>query len=172
MTLMTEASTPQNTPETMPFPPMVNSLPNDRGFTLIEVIVVFAIIGVLALMATEAFTDLKDKAKVAKASQEIRNLEKDISSFAVEKGYYPDGLTDIGKAGMLDPWGKAYEYKRYVNSEMRSIGAGIELNSDFDLYSKGKDGLTDLSIEDPASTDDICRLRDGTYVGTSESFMN
>jgi len=44
------------------------------------------------------------------------------------------------------------------------------LNSDFDLYSIGPDGLTLPSLAKPESRDDIVRARDGAFVGPASEF--
>ena len=149
------------------------STTNGRGFTLIEVLVSMAIVGVLAVIATSGFTSFKDNARTARAIEEIRNLEKDISAYAIEKGSYPPGLVDIGKEGALDPWGHAYVYKRYVATEMRYYGAELNIDPpDYDLYSLGKDNATALDLNDPTSDDDILRIGNGAYVGTAKQFIN
>jgi general secretion pathway protein G len=44
------------------------------------------------------------------------------------------------------------------------------LNSDFDLYSVGRDGLTAASLLNSKSRDDVVRARDGSFVGTAQEF--
>jgi general secretion pathway protein G len=44
------------------------------------------------------------------------------------------------------------------------------LNSDFDLYSVGRDQQTAASLADSRSRDDIVRARDGGFIGTAEEF--
>jgi general secretion pathway protein G len=44
------------------------------------------------------------------------------------------------------------------------------LNTDFDVYSKGADGAGTLAGGDPGNKDDIVRANDGTFVGMREEF--
>lgn len=148
-------------------------LSSNSGFTLIEMLVVTAIIGVLALMSLSAFTDVKDRARNVRTASEIRGLEKDITAFNTEKGYFPNQLSDLPtQHAETDPWGIPYEYKKYTITLMRFTGADVELNADYDLYSKGRDGSSVLSINDAASKDDVVRLRDGIFVGTVAQYLN
>ena len=72
----------------------------------------------------------------------------------------------------LDPWVYPYEY---VNFAARGLGEqrlhrGKALNSDYDLYTRGGDGQTDLMINAASADDDIVRGRDGDYVGLASDF--
>lgn len=145
-----------------------STLQNNRGFTLVELIVVTAIIGVLASMTLIAISDFKDKTKVAVSGEEIRGLEKDLISYASEKGAYPPTatwLSDIGRSGLKDPWGNDYVYSLTLN---RTFGGPI--NTDFDLYSPGKDGISANSLLLPESKNDVVRAGDGAFVGLAENY--
>src|SRR6202163_3653060 len=56
-----------------------------RGFTIVELIVVMAILGILAFMAIPAYSQIKDKAREVRAMEEIRGLEKSINAFTIDK---------------------------------------------------------------------------------------
>jgi len=51
---------------------------------------------------------------------------------------------------------------------MRSVGT--ELNNDYDLYSNGLDKVSDLSVADSKSDDDIIRANSGGFVGTGKDY--
>jgi general secretion pathway protein G len=141
---------------------------DQRAFTLVELLVVTAIIGVLATMGLSAFNMFKENARRARCMSEIRGMEKDISAYAVERGAYPASLAEIGRADLLDPWGNLYHYSPYVDGAMRQIlGAN---NSDYDLYSSGQDEATGASSLIDPGADDIIRFSDGGYVGMAKDF--
>jgi len=142
---------------------------NSQGFTLLELLVVTSIIGILATLSLSAFTIFKENARRARCMGEIRGIEKDIDAFAIQNIRFPDNLGEIGRAGMLDPWGRPYNYKIYVAGAVRDL-AGVELNTDYDLYSNGVDGFSVQSLADSQSEDDIVRANSGGFVGTGLDF--
>jgi len=142
---------------------------HDHGFTLVELLVVVAIIGILSGIGLSGFSKIRVQARNTRAAAEIRVIEKDINSYAVEKGAYPPSLAEIGRADLIDPWGHRYEYRLFSAGNMRTI-AGVDQNPDYDLFSVGADGNFDQSIMDPRSRDDIIRLNEGRWVGYAANY--
>lgn len=140
---------------------------DNRGFTLIELIVVTAILGVLALMAIPAYNSYVNSSKIARAEGDIRVLENDITAYLVDRGTLPNSLNDIDRGTLRDPWGNPYQYYNIVaggGTPLQDL-ALENLNTDFDLYSKGPDGASAADYSDPTSVDDIVRSGDGGYIG-------
>ena len=123
---------------------------NQRGFTLIEIMVVVVILGVLAAIIVPKFLGRPDEAKVTKAKVDIKSLEEALGLFKLDNGFYPSteqGLKalvekpEIGRipekfqaGGYLkrvpnDPWGTPFVY----------LSPGVQ-SRDFDLISYGADG--------------------------------
>jgi general secretion pathway protein G len=153
--------------------------PNERGagFTLIELIIVIAIIGTLAAIAVPAYYAYIEKARIAKAIADIRVIEKEIIAFEGVQGdgtnNLPDSLADIGRDSYPDPWGNPYQYANHDNippGARRKYRSTVPLNTDFDLYSMGPDGATAAPITAPAGYDDIIRAGDGEYVGPASEY--
>jgi general secretion pathway protein G len=147
---------------------------NERGITLVELIVVCAILGVLALMAIPNYTKVKDIIRGVRAMEEIRGLEKAILANSIERGSLPANLSLLGMGTPVDPWGTDYVY--YVipatpeDPNPARTFITNPLNSDFDLYSKGANRASEPEILTDDSKDDILRSGDGGSVGLAKDF--
>jgi general secretion pathway protein G len=119
-----------------------------RGFTLIEIMVVVVIIGLLAAVIVPQVVDKVDQARSAKAKQDITSLETALTMYRLDNSKYP--TTDQGLAALStqptdpsirnwrpggyikriskDPWGNDYQY----------VYPGTH-GSEYDLYSLGAD---------------------------------
>jgi type II secretion system protein G len=148
---------------------------DNRGFTMVELLVVCAIIGVLAMMAIPAFSSIREMAKVARCKSELRGLEQSINGYNLDHGSLPVALDGSVSANLTDPWGHAYVYYKKVQPDSDpgaylDTSAGHDLNTDFDLYSKGFDNATTQSVADPGSMDDIVRGADGAIVASAKDY--
>jgi general secretion pathway protein G len=144
---------------------------NTQGFTLVELLVVAVILGVLVTLAVPGFAHLVQNVKNSVAVSEIRNLEKDIIAYILDKGIPPNSLNDIGRGTLKDPWGNLYQYANIKNGDPPRINQFLDkLNEEFDLFSRGKDGLFQQNITDASSLDDIVRAGDGGWIGVAEKY--
>jgi len=143
-----------------------------RGFTLIELLIILAIIAVLFSIGVALYSDTVEKARIAKAMADIANISSEISTFETMNERLPTSLSEVGRAGFLDPWGRPYEYLDLSVSpgQARKDHALHPLNSDFDLYSKGKDGASQPPLTAASSRDDIVRANDGQYIGLASGY--
>ncbi len=119
-----------------------------RGFTLVEMLLVLVILATLAAIVVPKFAGRSEQAKVTAAQTQIANFEIVLDAFEVDNGFYPKGsdgleaLVDkpsnannwhgpyLKQDIPLDPWGNEYVYENpgKYNSEA------------YDLYSLGPDG--------------------------------
>ena len=125
---------------------LVWPLRGQRGFTLLELLVVIVIIGLLAAYVGPRYFSQLGKSERSTAKAQIEGLGKALDAYRIDTGRYPtteQGLNALmvrpsdepkwsgpylQKAVPPDPWGRPYVY--------RSPGQG----GDFDLISMAKDG--------------------------------
>lgn len=153
------------------------SLPRGRvaGWTLVELMVMLALVGVLAAIAMPIYDNYNERIKRAKAVVDIVSLQFLIKNYAEDHGgTFPASLSDVGNGGKLDPWGRPYRYLDLTTSHGHGAARKDRrlnpINSDFDLYSVGKDGASRTQLTNKDSLDDIVRARDGAFVGLASEF--
>jgi general secretion pathway protein G len=73
----------------------------DEGFTLIELMIVMAIIGLLAAIAVPIYARSVQRAKEAVLREDLATMRQAIDSYTVDKEKAPQGLDDLVQAGYL-----------------------------------------------------------------------
>ncbi|MCZ6754564.1 MAG: prepilin-type N-terminal cleavage/methylation domain-containing protein [Gemmatimonadetes bacterium] len=148
------------------------------GFTMIEMLIVIAILGTLLAIALPMLQAALDRARVARTIGDIGALQIDIAAYEAGGKGLPESLATIGRASLLDPWGRPYIYLKF---DIDKPGGGaprgarkdrflVPLNSTYDLYSVGKDGETVAALTAKASKDDIIRANDGGFIGLAVKY--
>ena len=148
------------------------------AFTLIEVLIVIALLATLAAIVVPMYSDYTTQARTLKGVLDIREIEKAIATFQRETGNLPASLDNIAYliTDKPDSWGYPYVYQRMIYDGDRNPKDARKdkflkpLNTDYDLYSIGKDGETNKNLANPVSYDDIIRAADGEYVGLASEF--
>ena len=125
----------------------MNKVRTNQGFTLLEIIVVVAIIAILAAYIAPKVAGRVDDARISKAKSDIRVLESSLELYKLDNFVYPsssqgldslvnrpsgEGTKNWREGGYIkklnkDPWGNQYQYT-YPGS-----------NGEFDVYSLGAD---------------------------------
>ena len=120
-----------------------------RGFTLIEIMVVVVILGILGAFAVSNVFDNPDKARVTKAQHDIRTLESALEMYKLDNFVFP--TTEQGLSALVqkptsspepknwktsgymkkvpkDPWGNDYQYlgPEDANGRLQIISLGSD----------------------------------------------
>jgi general secretion pathway protein G len=144
-----------------------------RGFTLIETMMMVAVLGVLVGIAMPLYQAYRDRVRSRMAAQEVAAMAGVIQRFELDRRALPASLDQVGLTTKLDPWGRPYVY---YNVEANGRGGARKdrrlnpLNTDFDLYSLGPDGKTKPQVTQRDSVDDIIRASNGRFVGVAADF--
>lgn len=144
------------------------------GFTILELLIIVAIMLTIAAMAIPSLQSAIAYAKTSRAVVDLRTIGNEALMHKAQYGVAPNTLADIGYDKQLDPWGAPYQYLNFANvngkGKMRKDRFLVPINTYFDLYSMGPDGKSVSPITAQQSQDDIIMANDGAYVGVAANF--
>ncbi|QSB00625.1 prepilin-type N-terminal cleavage/methylation domain-containing protein [Methylomonas sp. EFPC1] len=150
-----------------------------NGFTLIEMMLAVAIMAVLTAIAIPAYNGYIDKSKNDLAISYLLAIQTELERYYTREFHYPNALSDITSAlpnNGKDPWGRDYVYLNIIEGGPGTMGSVRKdhalnpINTKYDLYSLGKNGVTKKQISQKDSLDDIILARDGGFVGLAADF--
>lgn len=145
------------------------------GFTLVELLLAIVILGILSTIAISSYEEYIERGRVAQAMSDIRVIELAIERFYIDKSKYPESLDELaGQIHAVDPWKNPYQYLNIATTKgqgkVRKDHNLVPLNSDYDLYSMGKDGASVPPLTAKASRDDVVRANNGRFVGLAAKY--
>ena len=113
-----------------------------RGFTLIEIMVVVIILGILVSLIAPNVFGVLDDAEVTATKVQIRNIGIALDTYRMNHARYP--TSDEGLEILINPPGRDRGYidsipKDSWNNEFKYISPG-QRGGDYDLFSLGRDG--------------------------------
>ena len=86
------------------------------GFTLLELMIVVAILATLASIGVPQYLAALQTARIGKAKHELRTISNAVDAFtANNQGVLPLTLYQVGFGGKRDPWGTPYCYLNYAD---------------------------------------------------------
>ena len=126
-----------------------------RGFSLVELLIVVAIIGLVAAIAIPNLLNSVDKAKQKRTMSDIRAIGSAVESYAIDQAGYPIASDANALKASIDPY--------LINHIPLVDGWANPLQVDstalaYTLYSQGKDGTGNNCAAGTTSTfnDEIC----------------
>lgn len=138
--------------------------------------VVLVISGLLMTLAVPAYNGYTQRARIAKSIGDISGLALEVEKFRLKNnGRIPLTLDELGVVVPTDPWNQPYEFLNIPaagpgKGSVRKDGKLNPLNTDFDLYSIGKDGRSAGPLSAKHSRDDIVRANNGGFIGLGEDY--
>ncbi|ENW2883008.1 pilin [Neisseria gonorrhoeae] len=116
-----------------------------KGFTLIELMIVIAIVGILAAVALPAYQDYTARAQVSEAILLAEGQKSAVTEYYLNHGEWPANNTSAGVASASDIKGKYVKEvevaKGVVTATMNSSGVNKEIkDKKLSLWAKRQDG--------------------------------
>jgi general secretion pathway protein G len=115
-------------------------LNTQRGMTLLEILVVLAIIGLVLTFLTKSIFSMGDSAKASLSKTKLEAIKGPLYLYQLQNNTLPQDLRSLTAVDTEDAWGKPIQYK------VLDGGRSYELKS---LGSDGREGGDDIIVKGP-----------------------
>jgi general secretion pathway protein G len=146
-------------------------LNNEKGFSMIEMMVVLIIIAVLMAGGIKFYLGYIENSRVTKAKAQISTMQAALDAYYAEQSEYPENQDDLLNAGIAatdestdgitikaeDPWGKQYKYKVSGDQSKYVVYTGndkVQGQSNTYVVGRGTSGESDPPEVEVITTDE------------------
>lgn len=140
-----------------------------------ELVYAIGVVAVVASISISGVNAYENHAREARAIGDIGTISVQLYRWQSNNRKFPETLAEAGLSGFVDPWGNPYRYVNVATAKSDAIlrdRSSTPLNSDFDLYSMGPDGRTELRLAlGKAALDDVVRTNDGRFIGVAQELL-
>ncbi|HGG8000796.1 TPA: pilin [Neisseria meningitidis] len=152
-----------------------------KGFTLIELMIVIAIVGILAAVALPAYQDYTARAQVSEAILLAEGQKSAVTEYYLNHGEWPKNNTSAGVATSADIKGKYVEKVEVKNGVVTATMLSSNVNNEIkgkklSLWAKRQDGSVKWFCGQPVKRDDAnatgANADDVTKTGTDNEKIN
>ena len=133
---------------------MKNFIKNRKGFTLVELVVVIAILGILAGIAIPRFMSATETARGAKTVADLRTLESAAVMYYAKTGVVPtkdnleNGNATLGTTALVASWPVPTSGKAIIkNNDNKEITWTISSGAAYSINAEGRPTIGDLTID-------------------------
>ena len=155
------------------------------GFTAIEILITLAIISVILAIGVPTYSEHRKKVMNAECAKDLVMISQRLEKYHSFNYEYPEYLVDMG-ISMEDPWGNPIQYLNLsdIDPVSGAVQAGSKgpkptprkkqnlkpLNTDYDLFCVGPNGVYMPNISHKDSLDDVMRADDGAFLGLAADY--
>jgi len=149
---------------------MVSLNKQNKGFTIVELLIVIVVIGILALLVITTYSGIQQKARNTKRQTDVAAIQTQLEAFYQTSGYYPN-LTDMNSASWLSTNMKSLDQNALIDpsnaSNSKTLVAAPTAKS-YSYAATQADGTTSCDGASPA--DQACAKY--TLTATFEGQVN
>ncbi|HFC7273572.1 TPA: pilin, partial [Neisseria meningitidis] len=129
-----------------------------KGFTLIELMIVIAIVGILAAVALPAYQDYTARAQVSEAILLAEGQKSAVTEYYLNHGEWPANNSSAGVASTADIKGKYVQSVEVKNGVVTATMASSNVNNEIkgrklSLWAKRQDGSVKWFCGQPVTRD-------------------
>ncbi|HGH6620758.1 TPA: pilin [Neisseria meningitidis] len=144
-----------------------------KGFTLIELMIVIAIVGILAAVALPAYQDYTARAQVSEAILLAEGQKSAVTEYYLNHGEWPGNNSDAGVASSTDIKGKYVQSVEVKNGVVTATMASSNVNNEIkdkklSLWAKRQDGSVKWFCGQPVKRDATATATDAVTADTDK----
>ncbi|EMT7740015.1 pilin [Neisseria gonorrhoeae] len=145
-----------------------------KGFTLIELMIVIAIVGILAAVALPAYQDYTARAQVSEAILLAEGQKSAVTEYYLNNGEWPENNTSAGVANPTEIKGKYVQSVTVTNgvvtAQMKPSGVNNEIkDKKLSLWAKRQDGSVKWFCGQPVKRDNANAANDDTVTADTDT---
>jgi general secretion pathway protein G len=151
---------------------MISLNKREKGFTIVELLIVIVVIGILALLVITTYSTIQQKARNSKRASDIKSLQTQIEAYFTQSGHYPS-LADMNTASFLTTNMKSLDQNALIDplnpTQSKTLVASATAKS-YAFQPKQSDGSTSCESDDTTCVSyTLTATYEGQYNGTSTS---
>jgi general secretion pathway protein G len=130
----------------------MRSLKQQKGFTIVELLIVIVVIGILATLVIVTFTGIQQKARNSQRQTDINAVDSHVEAFFAQYGYYPT-LKDLQTASFLSTYMKGLDPEALKDPKGGTVAGTASATNYSYVAATSTSGCVNTTVTDPTGAD-------------------